>query len=448
MQKIGWIGVGIMGKAMVRNLMKAGYQLHIYARHPEKVADVVSEGAVFHDSIADCVKASDVVITMVGFPKDVEEVYFTPGAILDNAAKDTLLIDMTTTSPTLAKRISEEGAQRGLRVLDAVSEKFGHTFTYTKVLMGGEAIDAYGDPLPQSELDKCLQSDSVLLGAIGGPKWEGLPGDKRAEKGLLRLRAGMGLYSNNRPAKIWPQLADASPLKPAIVEKGIDFIVVRELIGGVYFGEHRTYEENGEKVAVDTMPYSEHEIERIGRIGFETARKRRKKLCCVDKANVLDTSRLWREVMHRLAAECPDVEYREMFVDNCAMQICKDPAQFDVIVTENMFGDILSDEASEITGSIGMVPSSSLGDGTRGLYEPIHGSAPDIAGQDIINPIACILSAAMMLRYSFDMAAEADCIEAAVNQVLNDGIRTADIWRPGCEKVGCAAMGDAILARL
>ena len=232
------------------------------------------------------------------------------------------------------------------------------------------------------------------------------------------------------------------------MEKGIDFIVVRELIGGVYFGEHKTYEENGEKIAVDTMPYSEHEIERIGRIGFETARKRRKQLTCVDKANVLDTSRLWREVMHRLAAEYPDVEYREMFVDNCAMQICKDPSQFDVIVTENMFGDILSDEASEITGSIGMVPSSSLGDGTRGLYEPIHGSAPDIAGQDLINPIACILSAAMMLRYSFDMAAEADCIEAAVNQVLDDGIRTADIWRPGCEKVGCAAMGDAILARL
>ena len=189
---------------------------------------------------------------------------------------------------------SPEIVTQALRVLDAVAEKFGHTFTYTKVLMGGEAIDAYGDPLPQSELDKCLQSDSVLLGAIGGPKWEGLPGDKRAEKGLLRLRAGMGLYSNNRPAKIWPQLADASPLKPAIVEKGIDFIVVRELIGGVYFGEHRTYEENGEKVAVDTMPYSEHEIERIGRIGFETARKRQKKLTCVDKANVLDTSRLWR----------------------------------------------------------------------------------------------------------------------------------------------------------
>ena len=343
---------------------------------------------------------------------------------------------------------SPEIVTQALRVLDAVAAKFGHTFTYTKVLMGGEAIDAYGDPLPQSELDKCLASDSVLLGAIGGPKWEGLPGEKRAEKGLLRLRSGMGLYANNRPARIWPQLSDASPLKPSIVEKGIDFIVVRELIGGVYFGEHRTYEENGEKVAVDTMPYSEHEIERIGRIGFETARKRRKRLTCVDKANVLDTSRLWREVMHRLAEEYPDVEYQEMFVDNCAMQICKDPAQFDVIVTENMFGDILSDEASEITGSIGMVPSSSLGDGTRGLYEPIHGSAPDIAGQDVINPIACILSAAMMLRYSFDMPAEADCIESAVNKVLDDGIRTADIWRPGCEKVGCAAMGDAILARL
>ena len=232
------------------------------------------------------------------------------------------------------------------------------------------------------------------------------------------------------------------------MEKGIDFIVVRELIGGVYFGEHKTYEENGEKVAVDTMPYAEHEIERIGRIGFETARKRRKKLTCVDKANVLDTSRLWRAVMHRLAAEYPDVEYGEMFVDNCAMQICKNPSQFDVIVTENMFGDILSDEASEITGSIGMVPSSSLGEGTCGLYEPIHGSAPDIAGQDVVNPIACILSAAMMLRYSFDMPAEADEIEAAVNAVLNKGLRTADMMAEGCTKVGCTAMGDAILAEL
>ncbi len=343
---------------------------------------------------------------------------------------------------------SPEIVTQAVRVLDKIAEKHGHTFTYTRAYMGGEAIDKFGDPLPQTELDKCLASDSVLLGAIGGPKWEGLPGEKRPEKGLLRLRAGMGLYANTRPAKIWPQLADASPLKKEIVEKGIDFVVVRELIGGVYFGEHKTWEENGETVALDTMPYSTHEIERIGRIGFETARKRRKKLTCVDKANVLDTSRLWRAVLQKLAKEYPDVEYSEMFVDNAAMQICKNPAQFDVIVTENMFGDILSDEASEITGSIGMVPSSSLGATRCGLYEPIHGSAPDIAGQDVVNPIACILSAAMMLRYSFDMPSEADEIEAAVSAVLDAGLRTADIWQEGCEKIGCAAMGDAILARL
>lgn len=344
--------------------------------------------------------------------------------------------------------IGPEIVEQAIAVLDTAAKKFGHSFCYTEAPMGGCAIDEFGVPLPESSRQICLASDSVLLGAVGGPKWDAQPPENRPEKGLLKLRGAMNLYSNIRPAHMFQELASACPLRADIAAKGVDFVVVRELIGGVYFGEHRTYEENGEKVAVDTMPYSEHEIERIGRIGFETARKRRKKLTCVDKANVLDTSRLWREVMHRLAAEYPDVEYREMFVDNCAMQICKDPAQFDVIVTENMFGDILSDEASEITGSIGMVPSSSLGDGTRGLYEPIHGSAPDIAGQDIINPIACILSAAMMLRYSFDMAAEADCIEAAVNQVMNDGIRTADIWRPGCEKVGCAAMGDAILARL
>lgn len=343
---------------------------------------------------------------------------------------------------------SPEIVTQAVRVLDKIAAKHGHTFTYTRAYMGGEAIDKFGDPLPAAELEKCKASDSVLLGAIGGPQWEGLPGDKRPEKGLLRLRAGMGLYANNRPAKIWPQLAAASPLKAEIVEKGIDFIVVRELIGSVYFGEHKTFEQNGEKVAVDTMPYAEHEIERIGRIGFETAMKRRKKLTCVDKANVLDTSRLWRAVMHRLAAEYPEVEYSEMFVDNCAMQICKNPSQFDVIVTENMFGDILSDEASEITGSIGMVPSSSLGEGTCGLYEPIHGSAPDIAGQDVVNPIACILSAAMMLRYSFDMPAEADEIEAAVNAVLNQGLRTADMMAEGCTQVGCTAMGDAILAEL
>ena len=343
---------------------------------------------------------------------------------------------------------SPEIVTQAVRVLDKIAEKHGHTFTYTRAYMGGEAIDKFGDPLPQTELDKCLASDSVLLGAVGGPKWEGLPGEKRPEKGLLRLRAGMGLYANTRPAKIWPQLADASPLKQEIVDKGIDFVVVRELIGGVYFGEHKTWEENGETVALDTMPYSTHEIERIGRIGFETARKRRKKLTCVDKANVLDTSRLWRAVLQKLAKEYPDVEYSEMFVDNPAMQICKNPAQFVVIVSEKMFGDILSDEASEITGSIGMVPSSSLGATSCGLYEPIHGSAPDIAGQDVVNPIACILSAAMMLRYSFDMPTEADEIEAAVSAVLDAGLRTADIWQEGCEKIGCAAMGDAIVARL
>jgi len=343
---------------------------------------------------------------------------------------------------------SPEFVAQAIRVLDKVAEKFGHKFNYTDIAMGGDAIDKYGDPLPQHELDKALASDSVLLGSVGGPKWEGLPGPQRPEKGLLRLRAGMGLYSNNRPAKLWPQLADASPLKPSIVEKGIDFIIVRELIGGVYFGEHKTETINGEKCAVDSMPYSEHEIERIGRIGFETAMKRGKKLCCVDKANVLDTSRLWREVMHRLQKEYPEVEYSEMFVDNAAMQICKNPAQFDVIVTENMFGDILSDEASMITGSIGMIPSSSLGDGTRGLYEPMGGSAPNSAGLDRVNPIACILSAAMMLRYSFDLNEEADCIENAVDSVLNAGIRTRDIMSEGCTQVGCIAMGDAILAAM
>ena len=343
---------------------------------------------------------------------------------------------------------SPEIVRQAVRVLDKIADKYNHTFTYTRAYMGGEAIDKFGDPLPAAELEKCKAADSVLLGAIGGPKWEGLPGDRRPEKGLLRLRAGMGLYANNRPARIWPQLADASPLKKSIVDQGIDFIVVRELIGGVYFGEHKTFTQDGEKVAVDTMPYAEHEIERIGRIGFETAMKRRKKLTCVDKANVLDTSRLWRAVMHRLQAEYPEVEYNEMFVDTCAMQICKNPAQFDVIVTENMFGDILSDEASEITGSIGMVPSSSLGQGSCGLYEPIHGSAPDIAGQDIVNPIACILSAAMMLRYSFSMPAEADAIEAAVSAVLDAGFRTADMMADGCTKVGCTAITDEILKRI
>ena len=344
--------------------------------------------------------------------------------------------------------IGPEIVAEAIKVLDAVAARYGHTFTYDEVDMGGVAIDKWGEPLPAAMLDKCLAADSVLLGAVGGPKWDGLPGAQRPEKGLLALRAGMGLYSNLRPAKLWPQLADASPLKPSIVAKGIDFIVVRELTGGVYFGQHKTETVDGQQVATDVMPYSEAEIERIGRIAFETARKRRHKVTSVDKANVLDTSRLWRRVLEKLAQEYPEVEFGEMFVDNAAMQICKDPSQFDVIVTENMFGDILSDEASEITGSIGMVPSSSLGATSCGLYEPIHGSAPDIAGQDKVNPIACILSAAMMLRYSFGMAAEADEIESAVSAVLDDGLRTADIMQEGCRLIGCTAMGDAILARL
>ncbi len=337
--------------------------------------------------------------------------------------------------------IGPEIVEQALNVLNRVAELYGHTFIYTDVDMGGCAIDKWGDPLPEAQLQKCLASDSVLLGAVGGPKWNDVPGHLRPEKGLLRLRAGMGVYSNNRPAKIWPQLADASPLKPSIVAEGIDFIIVRELTGGIYFGEHKT--EKG--TATDVLQYSEAEIERIGRIGFETAQKRGKKLCSVEKSNVLDSSRLWKKVMHRLAEEYPDVTLSDMLVDNCAMQIVKNPAQFDVIVTENMFGDILSDEASMITGSIGMIPSSSLGATACGLYEPIHGSAPDIAGKDMANPIGTILSAAMMLRYSFDMAAEADAIEKAVSAYLDAGYRTADIAGSGQTPVGCRACGQLIV---
>lgn len=347
--------------------------------------------------------------------------------------------------------IGPEIVEQARKVLDKIAKMYDHTFTYTDVDMGGCAIDKYGDPLPQEMLQKCIDSDSVLLGAVGGPKWNDVPGPMRPEKGLLRLRAGMGVYSNNRPAKIWPQLASASPLKESIVAKGIDFIIVRELIGGIYFGKHETFEEGGEKVSVDELRYSESEIRRIGRIGFETAQKRGKKLCSVEKSNVLDSSRLWKKVMHELAEEYPDVTLSDMLVDNCAMQIVKDPSQFDVVVTENMFGDILSDEASMITGSIGMIPSSSLGETSCGLYEPIHGSAPDIAGQDIANPIGTILAAAMMLRYSFDMAEEADCIENAVSAVLDGGYRTGDILpsdSTGCTKVGCSEMGRLILENM
>ncbi len=344
--------------------------------------------------------------------------------------------------------IGPEIVEQALKVLDKIADLYGHTFNYADIDMGGCAIDKWGNPLPEEMLKKCVESDSVLLGAVGGEKWNSVPGDMRPEKGLLRLRAGMGVYSNNRPAKIWKQLSDASPLKKEIVDKGIDFIIVRELIGGIYFGEHTTTEESGEKKAVDVLAYTESEIERIGRIGFETARKRRKKLCSVEKSNVLDSSRLWKSVMHRLAEEYPDVELSDMLVDNCAMQIVKNPAQFDVIVTENMFGDILSDEASMITGSIGMIPSSSLGATSCGLYEPIHGSAPDIAGMDIANPIGTILSAAMMLRYSFDMPKEADAIENVVSSVLDEGFRTADIMSDGCKKVGCSEMGKLIISKL
>ena len=344
--------------------------------------------------------------------------------------------------------IGPEIVNEAIKVLNKIAAKYGHTFRYVEVDMGGAAIDNWGEPLPAAMLERCLAADSVLLGAVGGPKWDGLPGDQRPEKGLLALRAGMGLYANNRPAKLWPQLAAASPLKPGIVQQGIDFVVVRELIGGVYFGSHTTSQENGEAKATDVMSYSEHEVERIGRIAFETARKRRKKVASVDKANVLDTSRLWRRVMHRLAEEYPDVAYSDVLVDNAAMQIVKDPSQFDVLVTENMFGDILSDEASMVTGSIGLLPSASIGDRAPGLYEPIHGSAPDIAGQDKANPIATILSAAMMFRYSFQRAAEADAIEAAVDAVLAEGWRTADIAEPGVTPVGTRKMGELICQKL
>ncbi len=344
--------------------------------------------------------------------------------------------------------IGPEIVEQALKVLNKVAELYGHTFNYTDVDMGGCAIDKYGDPLPEIELKKCIESDSVLLGAVGGDKWNDVPGNMRPEKGLLRLRAGMGVYSNNRPAKIWKQLADASPLKKSIVDKGIDFIIVRELIGGIYFGEHKTENVDGKPTAIDILTYNEEEIERIGRIGFETARKRNKKLCSVEKSNVLDSSRLWKKVMHALAEEYPDVELSDMLVDNCAMQIVKNPSQFDVVVTENMFGDILSDEASMITGSIGMIPSSSLGATTCGLYEPIHGSAPDIAGKDLANPTGTILSAAMMLRYSFDMTEEADAIENAVSDYLDAGYRTADIMSDGMTQVGCEKCGDLVIENL
>ena len=344
--------------------------------------------------------------------------------------------------------IGPEIVNETIGILDAVAAKFGHTFTYEDAPMGGNAIDAFGVPLPDSSLATCMASDSVLLGAVGGPKWDDQPSSNRPERGLLKLRGAMGLYTNIRPARMFSELSNACPLRADIAAKGIDFIVVRELIGGVYFGQHSTEDVDGEKKATDIMSYSEHEIRRVAHVAFQTARKRRGRVTSIDKANVLDTSRLWRKTVTEVAKEYPDAELLHMYVDNAAMQIVRDPSQFDVIVTENLFGDILSDEASQITGSIGMIPSSSMGEGTRGLYEPIHGSAPDIAGQDKANPIGTILAGAMMLRYSFDMAAEADAIEKAVDETLKAGIRCGDIMQPGCKLVGCKEMGAEIRSRI
>lgn len=333
------------------------------------------------------------------------------------------------------------------KVLDKIGEMFGHTFKYTDILAGGCAIDATGVPLPEESVRIAKESDSVLLGAVGGPKWDTLPGDKRPEKALLGLRSELGLFANIRPAKMHKALADACPLKPEISENGLDLVIVRELTGGLYFGE-RGRRDNGE-VAYDELKYSRAEIERIGRVGFELAKKRkRKKVTSVDKANVIETSRLWREVMHELSKEYPEVEFEDMLVDNCAMQLVRNPGQFDVIITENMFGDILSDEASMTTGSIGMLPSSSLGSTKLGMYEPIHGSAPDIAGKNVANPIATILSCAMMLRDSFDLLDEAECIENAVAEVLNSGYRTADIMSDGGKLLGTREMGEKIVETL
>ncbi|MCR5600417.1 MAG: 3-isopropylmalate dehydrogenase [Ruminococcus sp.] len=342
--------------------------------------------------------------------------------------------------------IGPEIVDSAVAVLEKTADKFGHKFNFTPYLIGGCAIDATGMPLPQETVDGCLASDSVLLGAVGGPKWDDLAGDIRPEKALLGIRSALGLYTNLRPAKLYPALRAASPLKDEIVGGGFDILIVRELTGGIYFGDRGFREGRYGHEAYDTEAYSVTEIERIGRAAFEAAVKRSKRLCSIDKANVLETSRLWRKTTHKLAEEYPEVSYTDMFVDNAAMQLVRDPRQFDVIVTSNMFGDILSDEASQITGSIGMLASASLGASKRGLYEPIHGSAPDIAGKNIANPIATILSGAMMLRYSFGLAKEADAIEAAVDKVLNDGCRTTDLM--GTDKgtpLTCTEMTKRIL---
>ena len=350
--------------------------------------------------------------------------------------------------------IGPEIVDQAVKVLKKAGEKYGFTMDFEEALLGGSAIDATGSPLPQATIDACKAADSTLLGAVGGPKWDSLPGDKRPEQGLLGIREALGLFANLRPAVIFPELKEASPLRADIIGDKLDIMVVRELTGGIYFGERGRKTIDGQEAAYDTEMYSVPEIERIARVAFDMARKRQKRLCSVDKANVLESSRLWRATVARIGAEeYPDVEITNMYVDNCAMQLVRNPGQFDVIVTSNMFGDILSDEASMISGSIGMLASASLNDTSFGLYEPSHGSAPDIAGKDIANPIATILSASMMLRYSFDLAAEADAVDNAVKQVLRDGFRTVDIMSEDCLKaggrqVGCQEMGTLLADRI
>ena len=348
--------------------------------------------------------------------------------------------------------IGPEIVTEAKKVLKAVAEKYGHEMNFEDILMGGASIDVHGVPLTDEAIEKAKASDAVLMGSIGGntttSPWYKLAPQLRPEAGLLKLRKALNLFANLRPAVLYKELAGACPLKEEISCKGFDIMIMRELTGGLYFGTHETVEENGIRKAIDILNYDETEIRRISIKAFEAAMKRGKKVTSVDKANVLDSSRLWRKVVEEVAADYPEVTLEHMLVDNCAMQLVKDPAQFDVILTENMFGDILSDEASMVTGSIGMLASASLNDTKFGLYEPSHGSAPDIAGLDIANPIATILSASMLLRYSFDLDKEADAIEKAVIKVLEDGYRTGDIMSEGCTKVGCKAMGDLIAERI
>ena len=343
--------------------------------------------------------------------------------------------------------IGPEIVDSAVKVLEVIGKKYGHVFNFTPYLIGGAALDATGEPLPKETVEGCLASDSVLLGAVGGPKWDTLPGNMRPEKALLGIRSAMELFTNLRPAKLYPALKGDCPLREDIVANGFDIMIVRELTGGIYFGERGMREGKYGEEAYDTECYSRMEIERICKVAFETAMKRNKRLISIDKANVLDSSRLWRKIVHEMAPQYPEVEVADMLVDNAAMQLVRNPAQFDVIVTTNMFGDILSDEASQITGSIGMLPSASLGNTTRGLYEPIHGSAPDIAGKNIANPIATILSAAMMLLYSFNLVKESEDIVNAVDKVLEAGFRTADLAH-GAPSLSTTEITDKIIENL